>query len=103
LSYARVAALTAASSIPVRRWCSIPPNAVRPAQEPTPAPSLIPHVWPGEGRLRVARTGCSAAWLARLLWEQEAAGSNPAIPTKSPAQGTAFGHGHGLKDRLTVI
>jgi hypothetical protein len=25
--------------------------------------------------------GCSAAWLARLLWEQEVAGSNPAIPT----------------------
>jgi hypothetical protein len=28
-------------------------------------------------------TGCSAAWLARLLWEQEAAGSNPASPTVS--------------------
>ena len=27
--------------------------------------------------------GCGAAWLARLLWEQEAAGSNPAIPTSS--------------------
>ena len=26
-------------------------------------------------------TGCGAAWLARLLWEQEAPGSNPGIPT----------------------
>jgi hypothetical protein len=34
------------------------------------------------GRAPVQHTGCSAAWLARLLWEQEAAGSNPAIPTK---------------------
>ena len=25
--------------------------------------------------------GCGAAWLARLLWEQEAGGSNPSIPT----------------------
>ena len=28
-------------------------------------------------------TGCSVARLSRLLWEQEAAGSNPATPTKS--------------------
>ena len=34
-----------------------------------------------DGRLRIGCTGCGAAWLARLLWEQEAAGSNPAIPT----------------------
>jgi hypothetical protein len=27
-------------------------------------------------------TGCSVARLSRLLWEQEAAGSNPATPTK---------------------
>ena len=36
-----------------------------------------------DGRLRIGCTGCGAAWLARLLWEQEAAGSNPAIPTRS--------------------
>jgi hypothetical protein len=28
-------------------------------------------------------TGCSVARLSRLLWEQEAAGSNPATPTKN--------------------
>ena len=35
----------------------------------------------------VARTGCSVARLARLLWEQKVAGSNPATPTlKRPRQ-----------------
>jgi hypothetical protein len=28
-------------------------------------------------------SGCSVARLSRLLWEQEAAGSNPATPTKN--------------------
>ena len=26
-------------------------------------------------------SGCSAVWLARLLWEQKVGGSNPPIPT----------------------
>ena len=30
-----------------------------------------------------ANPGCSAAWLARLLWEQEAGSSNLPIPTTS--------------------
>ena len=34
-------------------------------------------------------TGCSAAWLARLLWEQEVAGSNPASPTRQATRGRA--------------
>ena len=38
---------------------------------------------PRDGRLRSVLTGCGAAWLARLLWEQEAPGSNPGIPTRS--------------------
>ncbi len=29
-------------------------------------------------------SGCSVARLSRLLWEQEAAGSNPATPTTNP-------------------
>ncbi len=30
----------------------------------------------------IGPAGSSAAWLARLLWEQEVAGSNPASPTE---------------------
>jgi hypothetical protein len=43
----------------------------------------------GPRKFRFSRTGCSAAWLARLLWEQEAAGSNPAIPTALRAKAAA--------------
>ena len=32
-------------------------------------------------RLAQLYPGCSAAWLARLLWEQEAESSNLSIPT----------------------
>ena len=33
------------------------------------------------------RSGRSAAWLARLPWEQEVAGSNPAAPTMIACEG----------------
>jgi hypothetical protein len=29
-------------------------------------------------------SGYSAAWLARLIWDQEVAGSNPVTPTEQP-------------------
>ena len=37
------------------------------------------------------------------LWEQEAASSNLAIPTKSAGQGLVMDLPGGLQDRLTVI
>ena len=37
----------------------------------------------------MADTGCSAAWLARLLWEQEAGSSNLPTPT-SVCKGSAM-------------
>ncbi len=29
---------------------------------------------------KAALTGCSVVWLARLIWDQEVAGSNPVTP-----------------------
>ncbi len=48
---------------------------------------------------RAQHTGCSAAWLARLLWEQEAAGSNPAIPTRF----TEFAFGSLSEPRRSIL
>src|SRR5439155_2802477 len=37
---------------------------------------------PGAGFApRLSRAGRGAVWLARLVWEQEAGGSNPTVPT----------------------
>jgi hypothetical protein len=33
--------------------------------------------------LYTRKPGRSAAWLARLLWEQEVPGSNPGVPTST--------------------
>ena len=30
---------------------------------------------------RKQKTGCGSAWLERLVWDQEVAGSNPVTPT----------------------
>ena len=37
----------------------------------------IPH----EKDLKHTMTGCGSAWLERLIWDQEVAGSNPVTPT----------------------
>ena len=29
----------------------------------------------------ITLTGCGSAWLERLIWDQEVAGSNPVTPT----------------------
>ena len=65
------------------------PVAVRPVRRPPPpkaAPALgsmaVPAP-PSATLTRPPKTGCSAAWLARLLWEQEAGSSNLPTPTTS--------------------
>lgn len=35
------------------------------------------------GTVRLREAGCSAAWLARGVWDAEVAGSNPASPTRT--------------------
>ena len=37
---------------------------------------IIQHV----SKRRAEETGCGSAWLERLVWDQEAAGSNPVTP-----------------------
>ena len=32
------------------------------------------------GVIAVVMTGCGSAWLERLVWDQEVAGSNPVTP-----------------------
>ena len=47
-------------------------------RSPTPERTWVPRA----NRYTRLRTGCSAVWLARRVWVAEAAGSNPASPTK---------------------
>ena len=41
--------------------------------------------WPPDSIKKIP--GCSVAWLARLIWDQEVAGSNPVTPI------TLYGYG----------
>ena len=35
----------------------------------------------GDSGLQIILTGCGSVWLERLVWDQEAAGSNPVTPS----------------------
>jgi hypothetical protein len=91
---------------PAARRCSVPPYPPDSRRADGPRSRAMPCRQtrvPGRERVGFAcRTGCSAAWLARLLWEQEAASSNLAIPTISAGQKHGFGCPAGFQDRLTV-
>jgi hypothetical protein len=99
---------TGRSGPPAARRCSAPPpyppDSRRADGPPSRAMPRRQALGPDRERVGFAcRTGCSAAWLARLLWEQEAASSNLAIPTISAGQNHDFGCPAGFQDRLTVI
>ena len=49
------------------------------------------------------RRGTTSGGCAELIWEQEAAGSNPAIPTKSAGHRVVVRDQGAFQDRLTVI
>ena len=65
------------------------------------------------GVIAVVMTGCGSAWLERLVWDQEVAGSNPVTPIfiiqydmrewlsggVSPCQG----EGRGFESRLALF
>ena len=53
--------------------------------------------------MALAISGLESIGCPSLLWEQEAAGSNPAIPTKPAGRRLASGRPKGFQDRLTVI
>ena len=36
------------------------------------------------GNINKHNTGCGSAWLERLVWDQEVAGSNPVTPMVKP-------------------
>ena len=59
---------------------------------------MIPHVACGEDRGKVA-PGCSAVWLARVLWEHEAGGSNPFTPTQESPPDNVAPWSRGLRHR----
>ena len=41
---------------------------------------LLSHIIYLASRVAQAITGCGSAWLERLVWDQEVAGSNPVTP-----------------------
>ena len=55
------------------------------------------------------KTGCGSAWLERLVWDQEVAGSNPVTPICLCASGSVGGvqpcqgWGRGFESRLALF
>lgn len=45
-------------------------------------------------------SGCSAVWLAHLIWDQGVAGSNPVIPTTKFQIKYSMGYGQAVRQRV---